>query len=312
MEKEPAKRPLSAKAVAESLQLIKDKVATQKSAGVDAATKRKIDRARGDKKLDEEDKAAARVMLGKKKKAKTTPFYAKGWFTILALTMVAVLVAVGVYFAFVRVPDAEALYSSAETTLRSDKAKAREGPIADFLRYYPGHAKSGQVKAWADQIDFELLEKQMYIRRNGALKLPPTAEEITFNKALDFEKEGKLPEAAALWEELSAKKGNADAESHVWGVLGERYAKDHRDADALLARLKIKAVAKDAKGEDKFEQASLEALQSENDQQFAQAKNRWDDLTKMPDAPPPLASTRHGPESRHGTQERPGKAGNKD
>ena len=53
---------VSAKAVAESLQLIKEKVETQKSAGVDAATKRRIDRARGDKKLDEEDKAAARVV----------------------------------------------------------------------------------------------------------------------------------------------------------------------------------------------------------------------------------------------------------
>ena len=91
MEKDPAKRPISAKAVADSLQLIREKVAAQRSAGVEAATKRKIDRARGDKKLDEEDKAAARAMLGKKKKTKTTPFYAKALFTITALALMALI-----------------------------------------------------------------------------------------------------------------------------------------------------------------------------------------------------------------------------
>jgi serine/threonine-protein kinase len=43
MEKEPAKRPHSAKAVAESLQLIKRKIETQRGASVDPATTRRID-----------------------------------------------------------------------------------------------------------------------------------------------------------------------------------------------------------------------------------------------------------------------------
>src|SRR5262245_20999489 len=119
MEKEPAKRPLNAKAVSDSLQLIKEKIETQRSAGIDAATKRRVDRVRGDKTLDEEGTAAARVMLGKKKKPKSTPFYAQGWFTILMLSMIAILAVVGFYWVFLRTESAEALFAQASAQLRA-------------------------------------------------------------------------------------------------------------------------------------------------------------------------------------------------
>jgi serine/threonine-protein kinase len=283
MEKEPAKRPLNARAVAESLQLIKQKIETQRSAGVEAATKRKVDRASGDKKLDEEDKAAARAMLGKKKKVKVTPFYAKGWFTILALTLVAGLAAAGIYFAFLRTPSAETLYSSAETMLKSDSKAAREGPIADFLRYHYGHAKIGQVQAWADKIDFETLEKQMYNRRNSALKFTPSAEEAVFNKALDDEKFGRMADAKSSWEGLAAKKGNADSELHAWGLLGERYAKHHDEADAIHQRLILKAADKDAKGSDIVERTGLDAVRNEQQKKYPEARKQWENLAKTPD-----------------------------
>src|ERR1019366_8709103 len=210
MEKMPAHRPLNAAMVAQQLQHIKEMVETQRSAGVDAATKRRVDRAGGDKKLDDEDKAAARVMLGKKKKIKATPFYAKGWFTLLGLSVVALLAGAFIYYAFIKAPDPDRLYSQAETLMQSDKKAAREGPIADFLHYHPQHEKVGRIKAMADDIDFETLDKQMHNRRNSPLKFKVSSEEETFREAFKEEDEGKLQEASKRWELLSKKKGDAD------------------------------------------------------------------------------------------------------
>jgi eukaryotic-like serine/threonine-protein kinase len=286
MEKEPAKRPINANNVSQSLLLIKQKIETQRSAGVDAATKRRIDRSAGDEKLDEEDKAAARAMLGKKKKVKATPFYAKGWFTILALSLVAISASVFIYFAFIKAPDPDYLYSQTQTLLTSDKKAAREGPIADFLRLYPQHEKFARIKAMADDIDFETLDKQMHNRRTSALKFTPSHEEEIFRKALKEEDEGDLAEAAKRWDTLSKKKGDADPDMHAWGLIGERYGVSLKNIDELYRQLKVKA-GTEKKGEptDEFEKLAARAVQNELMSDSAAAKRDWDDLKKKADVP---------------------------
>ena len=184
-------------------------------------------------------------------------------------------------------PSAESLYSSAETAWKSDRKEAREKPIAEFLRHYPNHDKSGQVQAWADQYDLETLDKQMHNRRgNVALKFTPGPEETTFNQALNLEKEGNLAEAAKLWESLIAKKANADPEMHAWGLLGEHYLKDHRESAKLYERLNAKLRAdKDAKSSNPFEQCALDAVRAERAGNSADAASKWTELAKMPDVP---------------------------
>jgi hypothetical protein len=308
MEKEPAKRPISAKAVAESLQLITEKVAAQRSAGVEAATKRKIDRARGDKKLDEEDKAAARVMLGKKKKTKVTPFYAKGWFTVLALMLVALLAAVGVYFVFLRVPSADSLFAQVEALARSGSNDDRDA--ADmFLRHYPAHEKASRVQQLADRFDFETLERQMNNRRNSPLKFERGAEEQAFNRALDTEKDGKMADAIKIWQDLRANKTNADREMRAWGLLGEHYLQDHKDADELYKHLQRKANSKEAPSPDPIEQLALEAVQSEREKDLTEAKTKWAKLAKTPELPRRwflLARKQEGEMDRKITKSKPG------
>ncbi len=286
MEKEPAKRPLNAKAVADSLHLIKEKIEAQRSAGVEAATKRRVDKSRGDKKLDEDDKDAARAMLGKKKKKKAAPFYTKGWFTVLALMMVAMGLGVFVYFAFLRTASAEALYDQAKMLQATDQKAAREGPIADFLRYYPNHEKVGQVQTWADQIDFETLDKQMHNRRNSPLKFTTTPDEDLFRKALVEEDEGKLAEAAKRWDELQKKKSSADPEMHAWGLIGEHYAQEIKKVDDLYNQLQQKAAAKNTgPTDDDIARLALTAMQAELARDLGKAQNEWDDLKKRPEVP---------------------------
>jgi hypothetical protein len=286
MEKDQGLRPQTAALVAKELAIIKNKVEAQFSVGVDAAIKRRVDRTARDKKLDEEDKAAARIMLGKKKKVKTTPFYAKGWFTILALSVIAFSAAAFIYFAFIKAPDPESLYRQAKELMPTDKKAAREGPITDFLRYHPLHEKFGQIKAMADDIDFETLDKQMHNRRTSALKLTPSDEEEIFRKALKEEDEGNLAEAAKRWDLLSKKKGDADPDMHAWGLIGERYRQALMNVEELYRQLKGKAAAeRTVEPTDEFEKLAVSAVRHELKNDNAAAKRDWDDLKKRADLP---------------------------
>lgn len=266
LEKEPSKRPINAKAVADSLRLIKEKVETQRSAGVETVNKRRVDRTSKDKKIEEEDKEAARALAGKKKKKKEAAFYTKGWFTILALLFLSFLACGGVYFVFFRAPNAESLYQEADALMKAgseaDRKAAREGPIRDFLTYHPTHEKATQVQSWANQYDFDLRDRQMHNRRDRKFAVTgnDAKEEQLARDALDAEDIGKLKDAAKLWEELAKKKGNADPDLHAWGLVGERYAKALTEIDTLYAQLKAR---KDDKGSDELETLALAATRAE-------------------------------------------------
>lgn len=271
MEKEPGKRPINANAVADSLRLIREKIETQRSAGIDAATKRRIDRTSTDKTLDEEDKDAARSLLGKKKKKAVQPFYTRGWFTISALTMIACLAAAGIYLLFFKTPSAETLLAQAKTAMESQddtvrKQARRHGPIAAFLHYYPHDANAAKVQGWADQIDFEILDKQMHNRRRMTIK--PTdkdqAEEQLARDALEDEDQGRLADAARRWEELSKKKGNADADIRAWGLVGERYLQAIRNIDNEFQQLAAKTET-NVKPANDLEKFALDARRNELD-----------------------------------------------
>jgi serine/threonine-protein kinase len=290
MEKEIAKRPQNAKAVADSLRLIKEKVAAQRNVANDAAPKRKKERGADDKKTDEGDKDAASAMMGmRKKKAVEPPLYTKGWFTILMVSTVGIALSIFSYFAFLRTPDADSLYSQAVEMRGSDGKGAREGPIADFLRYYPTHDKAAQIKAWADQYDFDLLERQMLNRRNKNFKAEGI-EEILAREALDDEDTGKFAEAAKKWEELGKRKGNPDPDTHAWGLIGTRYNADLKTIDEDYDKLKV-WIGLNTEPSDEFEKLALEARRKELDRDRAepamatvllmQAREKWEELKQV-------------------------------
>jgi hypothetical protein len=312
MEKEPARRPLNANAVADSLRLIKEKIETQRSAGVDSAKKRKIDRTGTDKKLDDDDKTAARILLGKKKKKEApTPFYAKGLFTVAALFVIACIALAGIYFVFLRTPSAESLYARVAAVMKSenadDRKAAREGPVADFLRYYPTHEKTALVQAFADQYDFELLDGQMHRRRNKGWKVEgkDAAEEQSARDALGEEDIGKLPDALKRWTELSKKKGNADPDFHAWGLVGERYGKKLQEVVDRHGQLRTKIYTERLSGkpavadhDNANEKIALHAVRAEvaaektkapDDPEplLKKAREQWDELKKATDKDDP-------------------------
>ncbi|MBI3824129.1 MAG: serine/threonine protein kinase [Planctomycetes bacterium] len=278
MEKEPAKRPLNASTVADSLQLIKEKIEVQRSAGVEAATKRKIDRTGRDKKLDEDDKTAARAMLGKKKKKpKVMPFYTKGWFTIFALMLIGAGAMTGVYFAFLRTPSPEALYADAELLMKTDKRGARKGPIALYLSAYPADAKVETVQKWADDIDFEELDRAMHNRRERKFTIGGNEEQL-FRDALNAEDVGNLADAAKSWKALSEKKSNADPDIRAWGLVGERYLHELAKVEDHYAELRKRAADVKAESSDNLERIALVAARAELAADFKKASDQWKDV----------------------------------
>jgi serine/threonine-protein kinase len=305
MEKKPEQRPLNADAVAQGLQLVRDKMAAQQSAAADAARKRRADRASTDVALDEKDRDAARAMLGKKKKRKkAAPFYRRGWFTILALAvlvvgfaaiMLTIFSSVGIYLGFLRPPSAENLYAQAEELMKSenddDHKAARDGPITDFLSHYPAHEKTRQVQAWADQVDSEILERQMLNRRNAKFA-PEKGPEETFRLALDNEDLGKLDEAGRHWGELVRYKTDREhPEERPWGLIGEKHVKELREVERTRDQLKAllrseKILGTQEKGASEFEEQALQALRLEAAGNDADARAAWQDLRKLTESRP--------------------------
>ena len=293
MEKKPEQRQLNADTVGQSLRLGMEKMAAQKSAGVEAAQKRRADRTSTDVALDETDKDAARVLLGKKKKKKKAiPFYRKGWFTVLALACLAMAVAVLVYFVFIRAPSAESLFEQARVLMKSDnedsQKEARAGPIADLLSLYPEYEKT-QVQAWADRVDREILEKQM-LNRRAKFAAEGDAEK-DFRLALENEELGKLDLAARLWGNLQKLKADKDPAQHALGLIGEKYLKDLQAVDENYNLLKVKLRSEEIDQQkpvtdSKYEETALLAVRAEKAEQWAKARDEWELLGKSTEAEP--------------------------
>lgn len=251
MEKKPEQRPYSAAAVAEALASVREKVEAQQSAGVDAATKRRVDRTKRDKALDDDDKDAARAMLGKKKKKKKAEaFYRQGWFTILALGMVTAVLMALVYVLFIKPPDPDALYARAESTMQEIEKEqdadarlvklrdARRGVLKEFMDHHPEHAKASKVRAWIDQVDREDTENALQARRG---KMAPMNDaERTAREALDLEEKGQLADARQRWREVAAWQEKSDPNERGWGLVGAKHLADLEALDALHDELRSK------------------------------------------------------------------------
>jgi serine/threonine-protein kinase len=235
LEKRPDRRPYDAAMVSDSLNRVIEKVTAQRSAGVDAVTETGSHRPRSVTRTDETDLEAARALKASKTKKRIkpegTPLFQRGWVQLVAIC--GVLGAVGwITYEALRPPSAQSLYEKAKRLMESSDAdewaKAREGPIRDYLRYYPVGADehSAQVQAWADKVDLEDREKQLRNRMRMRMSPDGEAEQIAQN-AVRAEEAGELEAALERWRSLGQKyKGSSDLDAHAWGLLGEKRLKD--------------------------------------------------------------------------------------
>ncbi len=243
LEKQPEKRPLDANMVAVALGSIKEKVEAQQSAGVEAVRRRMVDRVAGQKRIEEEDKDAARTLLTgkgrpKRKKAKK-PIYEKLWFQAVGLVLALSLVATLLYLAF-RGPSADKLYQQAKAIMDSGDIEKQEsalepnGVIAKYLRAYGKQDtdQAREVHGWEEKIqdarNERLLEKHLQRMHEGAgLKFQPDSKILDDAfKAVDAEESGAREKAIKHWQavkELQDSSWTRIADKHLaeWAAVDQ-------------------------------------------------------------------------------------------
>jgi hypothetical protein len=202
-------------------------VESQRSAGVDAVRAQMFGGDTTAPKLDKTDKEVSRALLtGKgrsRKKKKGEPIYRRGWFVGVAL--VAFLCSLGGLLWWATLPPSPAaLHAQAARLMNSgkpdDREKAREGPIAKYLRYYGSQEdeQTREMNAWADRVDMEQADAllQNYLRKlRKKITIPSNTEnEEQGFKAARAEEAGDLDGAIATWKELQHEAGRTP-----WGLL---------------------------------------------------------------------------------------------
>jgi serine/threonine-protein kinase len=210
LEKDPDDRPPSASVVAKILEEIRVKILAQTSVGEDLAKSY----ADGTGLTKTSERKKARKLLARiGKKDEGTPWFKSCLF--VSIMMLAVIFAFSwtMYEIFIRTPSAKSLIASAEKLIKTNsRDEAREGPIADYLKYYPDLNDEGakKIKSLADEIDVEQCEALL----RQYLKI--TAKNFKFG--VQEEVEGKAFEAISLETE-----GKFDEADKAWAAIAENY-----------------------------------------------------------------------------------------
>jgi serine/threonine-protein kinase len=230
LEKKPENRPMNAAAVYAALESISERVAAQRSAGVEAVRSRLIDRPRGRRKADDEDKEAARLLLtGKgrpKRKKKGAPFYGQLWFQGVALAALLTALVLVLFLVF-RPTSAETLFNQARPLMESkdpeDHEKAYQGPLKEYQTNYAGdktepQERKEQMLAWTKEREVEQAEDIVQrLQRNKFAKPKDDLEKAAFDAA-ETEDAGNIIDARRQWQELS-KTGRTGR----WGQLADQH-----------------------------------------------------------------------------------------
>ncbi len=207
LEKDPEDRPPSASVVAKILEEIRVKILAQTSVGEDLAKSY----ADGTGLTKTSERKKARKLLARiGKKDEGTPWFKSCLF--VSIMMLAVMFAFSwtMYEIFIRTPSAKSLIASAEKLIKTNsRDEAREGPIADYLKYYPDLNDEGtkKIKSLADEIDVEQCEAllRQYLKitaKNFKFGVQEEVEGKAF-EAISLETEGKFDEADKAWAALA-------------------------------------------------------------------------------------------------------------
>ena len=207
LEKDPDDRPPSASVVAKILEEIRVKILAQTSVGEDLAKSY----ADGTGLTKTSERKKARKLLARiGKKEEGTPWFKSCLF--VSIMMLAVMFAFSwtMYEIFIRTPSAKSLIASTEKLIKTNsRDEAREGPIADYLKYYPDLNDEGakKIKSLADEIDVEQCEAllRQYLKitaKNFKFGVQEEVEGKAF-EAISLETEGKFDEADKAWAALA-------------------------------------------------------------------------------------------------------------
>jgi eukaryotic-like serine/threonine-protein kinase len=281
MEKRPEQRPYDAAMVAEALERVREKVATQTSAGADTVKGRAVDRRR----LDEEDLEAARALRGKKKKKrKAAPFYQATWFKGAVLSAAILAIGFVFYQVFLKAPSAESLHRQANVLAIQedyDELLGKDGPLRHYLELYGDRNddKTQEMKALLTSAGTTRAERDLLNRYRKGITLNVSAAEEVGRKAVGEEDAGQFARAAESWAALQKQPDsqNLDERTFLPEVASRRLSylaqAEKKDAELLL----VVGEEREHKPADDHEKKALEAMRAEAKDPSA-GKALWEKL----------------------------------
>lgn len=288
MEKKPEHRPFDAAMVDKVLAEVEEKATELRSAGVDAATARMIDRknVRGD--ADDTDRAAAKTLRaaarGKKIKHKRVPIIEQAWVKAIGLlTLLGVCVGFLIYYT--KPPKAETIYELVKLAAADDNFDRVEKYSQRFLTLpEPRDANMMEdVKKWRRKVWVDRVELQVFNRFNRSMSADDEGQKLAY-EGLRYENDGDLDAARKTWQDLAdALKASAEPEPAVYGWLADKKLKDVAQVAPTDARLKevvvehrLKAVPLTTTGPS--EQTAIESTRYETLGDLPAARDRWEKL----------------------------------
>lgn len=244
--KEPEERGFDAAAVAEQLGRIVEKVEAQASAGVAAARTRVMnplqDRTRIEDIQDRKAAQTLRTSLGGKKKRRSKPIHQQVWMRAAAMAA-GLLLVVGILGWVLWPKSANVLYEESkflwETNIPDQQARARAGPIEDYLRRFGDRDddQARKIHEWADLADRHELDQAWDKRRGGPFPPQEKAEGL-YRDALKAEQAGDLVTAVRLWSAMEQVDGETPREKRIRRAFAAEKKKAPERALALEPELK--------------------------------------------------------------------------
>ncbi len=183
LEKDPEHRYYDALAVQQALDDVLEKVSKQQSIAQQTL-------AGGGKSTVASPELKKALGKKKKKKKNAGPFYEQVWFLALSLVLLVGLVAWAVWPL-----SEEQLYARAKVLMESDDINdwrtAREEYIDSLLERFPDGKYQVEASEWIDQIEMDIIKRQIANRRERGLD-PKSEAEKRYVQALEFQDFGDL------------------------------------------------------------------------------------------------------------------------
>ncbi len=290
MEKTPDRRPLDAETVGRSLEEIAEKVNTQRSAGVDAANARAIDRPVNSNDPNAGDRTAAQaIRAGKKRKKlkkKKQTFYSKGWFVILACVLFLGAFGFVLWEFAIRPPSQTVMLARIEGAKDND---AKLEQIKKYLDTYGKKEDETTSKVKSIQRDVLASEKERvlmnrYSKETLRAKAGEGDEPEAYRKtmlAFAAEDDGDTAAALTYWKELATLSSDPNTDKAVWGWIADKHQAEITSATKKIPET-VTQKRKDARLGDRentfaddFEKQAADALRFEEYGDFARAFERW-------------------------------------
>jgi hypothetical protein len=270
--------------VAKSLDEIQEKALSQRSAGVDAAIARRVDRP--GVAAEDADREAARALrsgMGRRKiRKKARPFAQRAWVRAIGLGLL-LLGLFAIFYFMTRPPSEEKLYEQTKAAVHDRDEDRVIATSQRFLDIYPkaNDSQARDIRIWREQSWTSKREKQLFNRFERKLSPEDEGQRLSAS-AMRYENDGDVENAQRMWREMEEQFKEAPVpEPAVYAWVARKKLSDLADIDPRVEQVLQFANDwrmgrdRDRKPESEAEHLSIEAIRYDSFGDTPEARDRW-------------------------------------